>query len=426
MNYLRTLFTDNWHFNVFYALLLLAVSTLPLTTFLMLPIALLMLLNMIVEWNWKQKWQNVKQQQAVPALFFFLSVFLIPIIGFFFSYNKSHALSAFDCNLWFLIAPVVFLTYPREYMTVKRIRAALKWFSIATIVHAFILLSVASYKLLKFGDDSSFYYIKLSFLRHPSYVAMYSTFTFFILLYFIHNYKKHLSRATWFFLVFALIILMTLVVLLQSKSGILVFGILMLIWACYLIYHAKYKILWSALFLVVVLGTGWVVFKTDLLPVNRLQETVTQVKNHKKNPYGHGSSEIRLTVWQSSWELAKKNLPWGVGTGDVDNELCLNAVKKNYTNLIGHHFNAHNQYLQTLLAVGIPGLIILLCYCLYPLWFSIKSKDILFFSFGVILIFNILVESMFEVRAGVDFFAILNVLLWQLTSLKTTNLTNNS
>ena len=107
--------------------------------------------------------------------------------------------------------------------------------------------------------------------------------------------------------------------------------------------------------------------------------------------------------------------PWGVGTGDATDELCLNAIHKNYTNLIGHHFNAHNQYLQTLLTVGIPGLIILLTYCFYPLYFSIRKKDMLYLSFAIILIFNLLVESMFEIRAGVQFFAIINVLLWLLS-----------
>ena len=78
---LQDIFTKNGHFNVFYALLLLAAVTLPMTTFLMLPIAILMLLNAVVEWNWRQKWQHIRQHKAVPSFFIFLSLYLIPFIG---------------------------------------------------------------------------------------------------------------------------------------------------------------------------------------------------------------------------------------------------------------------------------------------------------------------------------------------------------
>ena len=415
MKILQDIFTKNGHFNVFYALLLLAAVTLPMTTFLMLPIAILMLLNVVVEWNWRQKWQNIRQHKAIPSFFIFLSLYLIPFIGLILSFNKGRAMSCFDCYLWFFVAPVCCLTYDPELFTNRRIRIVLKYFAFSTILHACILLGTATYRLLKTGDTGAFYYMKLSFLRHPSYVAMYSTFTFFLLLYFIHHYKKIISLPSVIAIILSLIILLALIVLLQSKAGLIVFAILTVMWFVYFICHVRYKLAWGALFLALTVGLGLLVFRTDVLPVNRLQETITQVQHHKEKPYGHGSSEIRLTVWKSTLEIIRKNLPWGVGTGDATDELCLNAIHKNYTNLIGHHFNAHNQYLQTLLTVGIPGLIILLTYCFYPLYFSIRKKDMLYLSFAVILIFNLLVESMFEIRAGVQFFAIINVLLWLLS-----------
>ena len=86
-------------------------------------------------------------------------------------------------------------------------------------------------------------------------------------------------------------------------------------------------------------------------------------------------------------------------------------TQNNYTNLIGHNYNAHNQYLQTLLSTGIIGIIILLIFSFSPFYFGIKHKDILYISFVIVLILNIFVESMFEARAGVNFIAIMNMLL---------------
>ena len=91
MKILQDIFTKNGHFNVFYALLLLAAVTLPMTTFLMLPIAILMLLNVVVEWNWRQKWHNIQRHKAVPSFFIFLCLYLIPFIGLILSFQHYEA-----------------------------------------------------------------------------------------------------------------------------------------------------------------------------------------------------------------------------------------------------------------------------------------------------------------------------------------------
>ena len=163
--------------------------------------------------------------------------------------------------------------------------------------------------------------------------------------------------------------------------------------------------------IIVVTSVGIVFHETQWIPINRFKDTIEDVGKFKTNHLGSGSSEIRLTVWKSTLEICKKNLPWGVGTGDATDELGVNAVKKNYTNLIGHHFNAHNQYLQTLLTTGIPGILVLIAYCLHPLVAGFRKKNILYISFALMVILNLTVESMFEVRGGVNFIAIMNVLL---------------
>lgn len=68
---------------------------------------------------------------------------------------------------------------------------------------------------------------------------------------------------------------------------------------------------------------------------NRILETIEQIENHKENPYGRNSSEIRLTLWHSSWEVVQKHMPFGVGTGDAGDALRLNSLTHNYRNVIG-------------------------------------------------------------------------------------------
>ena len=241
---------------------------------------------------------------------------------------------------------------------------------------------------------------------------MYVTFSFFLFLYYIfHNHDKpSFWRTISLFL--SLIILIASLICLQSKAGLLTFFLLLFIWIIYLIYTKRIRIIGSILLFCFILGSGYILFKTDLLPRNRVKHTIEQVKNHKNNPNGKSSSEIRLTLWKTSWAIAKKNLPWGVGNGNASDKILQHAIENNYTNLIGHNYNAHNQYLQTLLATGILGIIILLIYCLSPFYFGIKHHDILYISFTIVLILNIFVESMFEARAGVNFIAIMSMLLY--------------
>ncbi|MBR4918258.1 MAG: O-antigen ligase family protein [Bacteroidales bacterium] len=408
----KKLLSDNWHFNVFFFLLLAAAATLPFSTWIMLPIAGIQLVNWIWEWNWKEKWNTLRENASPLTIFVLLSMYLLVIYGFFLSYNKSRAMAAFDCYLWFLVAPLFLLTQKRRNLTNSRIHMIFMFFAISTVLHLCIIFFIAIRKYIQTGNDAFLYYQNFSVFRHPSYLAMYATFSFYVMLDYLNKTHKSLPLYSKIGLYIAMAVLLAGVFFLQSKAGILVFCILAVVWFVYLLFIRSTNIAAALSVVIVVTSIGIVLHETQILSVHRIKDSIEEVGKYTPEHLGSSSNQIRITVWKSTLEICKKNLPWGVGTGDATDELNVNAVKKNYTNLIGHHYNAHNQYLQTLLTTGIPGIIILLTYCLYPLVISIRKRNILYQSFVLILILNILVESMFEVRAGVDFLAMMNVLLF--------------
>ena len=408
----KKLLSDNWHFNVFFFLLLAAAATLPFSTWIMLPIAGIQLVNWIWEWNWKEKWNTLRENASPLTIFVLLSMYLLVIYGFFLSYNKSRAMAAFDCYLWFLVAPLFLLTQKRRNLTNSRIHMIFMFFAISTVLHLCIIFFIAIRKYIQTGNDAFLYYQNFSVFRHPSYLAMYATFSFYVMLDYLNKTHKSLPLYSKIGLYIAMAVLLAGVFFLQSKAGILVFCILAVVWFVYLLFIRSTNIAAALSVVIVVTSIGIVLHETQILSVHRIKDSIEEVGKYTPEHLGSSSNQIRITVWKSTLEICKKNLPWGVGTGDATDELNVNAVKKNYTNLIGHHYNAHNQYLQTLLTTGIPGIIILLTYCLYPLVISIRKRNILYQSFVLILILNILVESMFEVRAGVDFLALMNVLLF--------------
>lgn len=411
MTQLKKLFiTDSVHFNIFYVLLCIAMVTLPLTNWLMLPIGVLMLLNWIVEWNWKEKWQNIKSQDAVPAFICFLAICLHPIVGFILSSNKTGAMANFDCDLWFLIAPLVMLSYRPEHLSRQRLRAVFWGFSFAMLLHVFIIFGIAVQKYITTHNHIYFYYSSLSVLKHPSYVALYAiTASLFILDQLIKKWEELFLgiRTLW---IIVLCIFGFTILQLQSKAGLISFALVILIWFFHYFFTKKSRIIPGALIICAAIVAILFIYQTGWIEKNRILETIEQIENHKENPYGRNSSEIRLTLWHSSWEVVQKHMPFGVGTGDAGDALRLNSLTHNYRNVIGGHYNAHCQYLQALLETGIIGLVLLLTYCLFPFVEGIRTHNLLLTSFALIVLLNIAVECMFNVRSGVDFIAITNVL----------------
>ena len=84
---------------------------------------------------------------------------------------------------------------------------------------------------------------------------------------------------------------------------------------------------------------------------------------------------------------------------------------------IDNEINAHNMFFDTLISVGIIGVLLLLAYFIIPLvlWIKRKQFDMLYFSFLIMIGFNALFESIFEVQLGIIFFCFFNSLLFTMS-----------
>ena len=117
-------------------------------------------------------------------------------------------------------------------------------------------------------------------------------------------------------------------------------------------------------------------------------------------------------IWWYSFEITNDNFLMGVGTGDVKDNLLDKYREKQMFNALGLELNAHNQYLQTTLALGILGLIILMVTLVLPALYGLEVKHYLYLIFLILIAFNFLFESMLETQAGVVFYAFFNTYLF--------------
>jgi hypothetical protein len=151
---------------------------------------------------------------------------------------------------------------------------------------------------------------------------------------------------------------------------------------------------------------------TNLSSLNaRIYETIWELDLYFKggNPSGH-SVTMRFEFWKTGWHILKKNMLFGIGTGDVKNAFH-NQYQIDHSALdSGRQLRAHDQYLTIAIALGIPGLLLFLVSLLYPLALGKMYRNYFYLVFWIIVVISMLTEDTLETQAGVTFYALFNAL----------------
>lgn len=125
----------------------------------------------------------------------------------------------------------------------------------------------------------------------------------------------------------------------------------------------------------------------------------------------------RLTLWQNGWEIFLNHPVWGVGTGNVADEVEKN-LSEQHSELADSHLRTHNQIITFLFTFGIVGFGMIL----FMFVWAIKKYHLLssavFVAYLCIVLVSFLGEDSLETEAGVVFFALMFSLLslWARTS----------
>lgn len=405
---------NNFYQRITYALLLTAVATIPWTRFLMLPIAILLLLLFVADNRYRIHFQTIKDNKLLFPFCLTLSLFVMSLIGTSYSANVPKAVSDWECKLWFLAAPLGILPLCGK-LSSRQIRNLLIVFVLSVTATAIGNFVISTVRFVQTGALSQFFYMNATHFfgekaTHPSYLSLYSGTAWLFASFLLTNHRLDYSKSIRILLCASLFILPAEIFLLQSKAGILLFALL---FPCVLVYAVRKGAMpiWSgAAVLFGCIGLCVAIVASGVIPINRLNEMVHQLESgNTGNPY-NGTLQ-RVVVWQTSCEVAVDHLPFGTGTGDVTDELCRQYEAKGYTYILDRRLNCHNQYLQNLVGLGIPGLLALLFFIGYPIVEAVRKKDFLLGMWGIVVAGNLLVESMLETRAGSNFIPLMVLLL---------------
>lgn len=318
--------------------------------------------------------------------------FLLHIVGVAYTENTAIAWVTVVMKLSFILFPILLFLYPKkvkwETLAVYFIVGAL-----VSIIASFIQASINYYDR---GYVAYFFDSRLSFMMHRSYWATYLVMASALSWFMFYRGQLKLIPTMILFFVFSAFVYMS-----GSKIGILLLLLSTITWVVLLIVQRK-KYLFGILVLVCLGGIGVSIdYVAPQLSI-RIKNGINSISgNEKIDPRTTESNASRILVWRSSTKLIANNFLLGVGTGDAKEELKKQNLKSGYSGVAELNMNAHNQFLNTHIAIGLFGLISLVLSFFTAFYMGIRKQVIVLPILVTILFLSLLTESFFETQAGI-------------------------
>jgi O-antigen ligase len=342
--------------------------------------------------------QLVAGQKAIIVVLLFF--YLLHLAGL--SHTQNLYSGWFDVKTKVLFLLFVFVyTFPQ-----------FKDSAIKMIMYAFIAgLCTASISCLLYASyiyltehRNTFFYQDFAVFLHPAYFSLYINFAITWVISLFLNRTILLTRTEKKRLFLSIAFLTIVVILLSSKLGLITLFLIYFIFTIYYIITRKFYV--TGVVTVILLIAGAVLIAQLPYVKSRMDNAVEAVQ--KQNKCNHSESEstaVRLLIWQACNKIIAQHFWFGVGTGDTQDTLLYTYQQEGMTGAYDHNLNAHNQYYQEFIALGLWGFIGVLLLLVIPLYHAVSSKNAILINLVLLLMVNFLTESMLETQAGVAFFA---------------------
>jgi O-antigen ligase len=295
----------------------------------------------------------------------FVSLYLIHVIGLIYTNNVESGLFDIQVKLSLLIFPLIFASRPLTKVELSKVFYA---FTIG-LVYASIYMISRAVSLYYIENEVAFFYQEFSALLHTSYMSMYMNLAIVWLLItlFKSENEQPFSKISSSLLI---LFFSFIIILLASKSGILTLALIFIGVLLYLILFRKN-------YLIGVLGI--MLIASSLVLINRFAPAVANRMDSflgaihtESNTETTESTSVRMLIWESSNQVIKNNFLFGVGTGDAKDALNAEYSKSNIANALNHNLNAHNEFYQIFICLGLIGFIILVLSLFYPSFITQK------------------------------------------------------
>jgi O-antigen ligase len=366
-----------------------------------LPFGSLFLSGMIVVWGFVSFF-NIKPEELKAGfknknLWLLYIFFFITCLSAAFSDNKSEALFSIEIKLAFLFLPYYIYCFKWPVQVIKKCLMAF----VSGSFFACMFLITRATMYASNGYPEYFFYTSFSFFIHASYFAMYLVMAIAIIFVHYPNWFKSQKKYTYVSLFFTSVFVVT-IFLCSSKLGIISFFIIIPV---LFLYKWKSFFNFKKTAILVVGIVVLMIFAVKLFPnsLDRLK-SITDLSMDNIDKTSSESTTVRVLIWEQCIQLIKNNFLFGVTVGDANDALYKSYEANGLTGALSHKFNAHNQFFQTFIGLGLIGFLSLLSITFWQLIKAFMKKNILLLVFALLIVLNFMVESMLQTSAGTLFF----------------------
>lgn len=338
---------------------------------------------------------------------FLPAIYLLYVIGLLWTENFKYAGLDLQIKAGFLLLPLFIGTLD---LSVKEFRKTTYFFIFGCALACLLLLANAFMNFIETGNHTAFFYISYSsLLMHPTYISMYLTMAILFLLQRMYDtskeqHLKYYSAGILFFFV--------QLFQLSARTSLAVAVLTFLLAACYYLRKGEILPIKKRYFVFILFFSTLSYFALQGFNnrFNQVSSAMTSTPANQDQPE-YNSTTGRLEIWRESMEILQDNWLFGTGTGDVKDELMKTYEKHQFHYALDKKLNAHNQFLQVWLTLGIVGLLLLIWSLALPIYRLKSQGQPLFALFAVVIILNSMTESILEVQKGVLFFVFFYSLL---------------
>ena len=412
-----------------YALCLLAFSIPTWYIFSSICLALVTLL-WLLQFDYRQTVTNIKERRNLWPWFI---MYLLLIASYFYSDDKGQAVFDLKTKLAYLILPLI-IGAGIGRLRRKTTERLFIWLIAGVAFTAIICLIDAAIIWYPENYYYSFFYHQLVRIVDPNavYTAWYTIFSISLLLFMPWKYNfqgknKHIKNIL-------IIFLLIFFLLLSARMFIL---LLLLFIIPYFIKKSFRNFKTGIVVLIVTAGVIISLFKlldTTNNPIrNRYYEMIynnqeiawlTDYTGIKEEQFDNLT--LRLFLWRIGLESIADRNAWFTGLGNGDVHLILRQKMKDYkvtdidnkdiTKRPGfYNANLHNMYIQTVVMIGIPGFIALICIVVLPFFYIHKVIPYQpFMVFHITSIIFMMQEAVLQTQAGIFFYIIISSIFWNM------------
>lgn len=332
------------------------------------------------------------------------SVFFVTMLSTIYSINRQQAFNEWGRHITILLFPILFCLTSFD---IRKYRDQLLFgFSMVCVAVICFLYLDALGNIRYYGLPVS-YLLRPAFTNHNFALPIDIHATFFslqvamALLFMLSMILKEQNESWRLFEIFCGLILLSGLVQLSSKSVVIPTIMLTIVAVPVFLLKNKKRIrfITIAASLSIIAMVGMFAIKSlRSRYVSALHYDLALTTNNQR-------FDSRLDRWRSAFGLIEKSPVMGYGAGSELDLLHEDFYARRYYNSFVNHLNAHNQYLSFWLKSGIWGLLIYLVTLIYGFKQALKNKDLLFFSFMLLIAVVSFAENMLDVDKGVIFYA---------------------